>query len=66
MTTPRARDESGRFIKLECPICREPLQHEPHTRYTDEWICTGLIDPEDVSKELQPCTYSYQNPFPVM
>lgn len=53
------RDRHGRFVSVpsECPVCGDSLvlddPEEP------QWHCEGLVDPEDDSKPLQPCTYTW-------
>ena len=61
MATPRPRDENGRFISTECPECGDHLNYEKD-KFGEAWVCYGLIDPEDDSKPLAPCPYTYTNP----
>lgn len=57
---PTPRDNKSHFIPLYCPnpLCGGRLQH--NRMYDQEiWTCDGLVDPEDVNKELQPCEVSH-------
>lgn len=47
-------DERGRAISCDCPKCG--YGRLQYTRFKT-WECDGLMDPEDVNKELQPCTF---------
>lgn len=55
MGAPMPRDERGRFLSKTCPECGDGRLHREGDGY---WHCDGLIDPEDVTKELEPCYYT--------
>jgi len=47
----------GRFISNKCPDpnCDGVLQHRQNKYGENRWECDGLVDPNDITKELQPC-----------
>lgn len=51
------RDESGRFVPLDCPVpnCGGRLVYQGYR----SWECDGLIDPDDPTKELEPCVFDH-------
>lgn len=36
-----SRDEAGRAIELDCPLCGDPLQAVDHEFSSADWACSG-------------------------
>lgn len=69
---PQPRDNSGRFVPLGCPVCdngklefvEEKWLGDPNAErgfFFQGWRCHGLLDPENVSAELQPCWFTHKD-----
>jgi hypothetical protein len=63
-----ARGPNGKYFALnECPICGGeivyggPVPFDPGKNF---YHCTGLVDPLDNSKPLEPCDFEYQDGDP--
>jgi len=55
---PRGID--GRFISRKCPICKNGILQLEYDRWGNYWMCDGLLDPENVNKQLQPCLHNVE------
>lgn len=55
-------DENGRQVPCICPNpdCSGYLQYQGNSL----WTCDGLVDPNDLNKELQPCDFSHTDGQP--
>lgn len=55
----RPRTNNGKFVSTRCPMrdCDGTLKPEGNGVF----MCNGLLDPGDPSKELEPCFYTHIN-----
>lgn len=51
-----SKKQGGIRHRQPCPECGSTLELEGHG-VERVWRCTGLVDPENVHAELQPCLY---------
>lgn len=55
----RPRDDKGRFVPLNCPVCGCGTLRLEVERGASCWRCDGLLDPENDLAPLEACYFTH-------